>query len=1031
VAKAKKRTVKTIIHKEPQSNRKAPLFSQPGIHFLIIGLFFLSGISGLAYQIVWIRILKLIFGVTGFGACTVVSSYMAGLSLGSYYFGRLVDNSQNKLRLYALLEIGIGVYAVFTPLIFKGADHLYTLIYSQFHPQFYVFALIRFLLAFIIILIPTVLMGGTLPVLIRYFVGGRQQTGKLAGYLYSFNTLGAVLGAFGTGFFLVRMFGIEQTIYLAAAINIAIGLAAYIISLVKKNEAAESVAEQDDAVKQPENSAAQRRYRLILWGFALSGVASLAYELLWTRSLLYFLGLTTYTFTTILTTFLIGIAAGSYLFSHIVPKIKDHLTWFAVIEILIGLTALAVLPLIARFYAISDTLRQALGYHNWWMNTGVKFLLSFLVMLVPTLLMGATFPLAVQCYHRDIKGLGRQVGEVYAANTVGSIVGSFLAGFVLLPVFGIRLSIALIVLVNLGIGVGLLLLHPDAGRKRRIYPFVLAGIALLILAFTINRKPVVLASVEFTGPSKRYDLLYYKEGVDASIAVLQDKITNERELNINGESTAFTIYQDMQVHKLLGHLPLLIHPDPKTTLIVGFGFGSTSWASMLYPDMQTDCVELVKDEIETAGYFEKQNHNVLQNPRFNLIIGDGREFIKGTNKRYDMISFNAIHPKISPNLYTLDFYRMCKNVLSEDGIIIAWLPPNAITELEYQSLIKTFQLVFPHSSLWYVNPSHMLLMATPQPFKIDLAVLLERINRQEIRNDLVEVNLDDPYELLSCFIMAEDDLQRYGVSAPVNSDDLPYIEFSRELSVSVNTDVMTSLGNLKKSVWPYLYNVVDSAQVQADLTRMDAAKSLVAKGQVMAWLGRYHEARGYYRKALEKSPGNRNALYLDGLNDRRKSELQALLKLNPRNARAYQAQGEIYLEENRLDAAFNMFVRAVQLDPKYAQARHHKGVCFYLQNHPDLALPELQAAIKLDPAYGAAYFYSGLCYWKMGNLDEALSHFQAAAEKDLDFALAHYYLALAYERKGQLDNARLELDRTLLIDPEFHDARMKRDALLH
>lgn len=1025
-----KKSDKTV-NKSPdrQLNHKTPLFANPGVHILILGLFFLSGISGLAYQIVWIRILKLIFGVTAFAASTVVSSYMAGLSLGSYYFGRLVDRSKNKLRLYALLEIGIGVYAVFTPLIFKGTDYLYTLIYAQFHPHFYVFALIRFLLAFIIILIPTVLMGGTLPALIRYFVSGRQQTGKLAGYLYSFNTLGAVIGAFFTGFFLVRLFGIVNTIYIAAAINVLVGLAALVISRSRKDRSVDIATAPEPVEKKKQQPAAQRKYRLILWGFAFSGLASLAYEMLWTRSLLYFLGLTTYTFTTILTTFLIGIAVGSYIFSHIVPKIKDHLTWFAIIEILIGLTALAVLPLIARFYTISDTLRQALGYHNWWMNTGVKFLLSFLVILLPTLLMGATFPLAVQCYHRDIKGLGRQVGEVYAANTLGSIIGSFIAGFILLPVFGIRLSIALIVLVNLGIGVVLVLFHPDSARKRRLVTLTLAGITLVILAFNVNRKPVILASVEFSGPSKRYDLLYYKEGIDASIAVLQDKITNERELNINGESTAFTIYQDMQVHKLLGHLPLLIHPDPKSTLIVGFGFGSTSWAATLYPDMETDCVELVKDEIETAPFFEKQNHNVLQNPRFNLIIGDGREYIKGTNKRYDMISFNAIHPKISPNLYTLDFYQICKQALSEDGIIIAWLPPNAITEREYQSLIKTFQTVFPHSSLWYVNPSHMLLMAAPQPFRVDFGLLRERINREAVKNDLAEVNLDDPYELLSCFIMAEEDLWRYSVSAPVNSDDLPYIEFSRELSVSVNTEVMTSLGNLKKSVWPYLYNVADSMLAQKELERMDATKSLVASGQVMAWMGRYTEARSYYNKALEKSPGNRNVLYLDGLNDRRKKEIQALLKLNPRNAKAYQAQGEIYLEENQLDKAFYMFARAVQIEPGYARPHHHKGVCFYFQNRPDLALPELQTAIKLDPEYGAAYFYSGLCYWKMGNLDAAFNHFLVSVEKDFDFAPAHYYLALAFERKGQLDKAREELDRTLLIDPDFQIARQARDSL--
>jgi len=652
-----------------------------------------------------------------------------------------------------------------------------------------------------------------------------------------------------------------------------------------------------------------------------------------------------------------------------------------------------------------------------------------MVMLLPTLLMGATFPVVVKCYNRDLKGLGKEVGEIYAANTVGAIIGSFVAGFVLIPLFGLRLGMTLVVLVNLFIGLTIIILHPGLKRNNRLSAIVITIIVIMVLLINVNKKPVVMASVEFTGPSKRYDLLYYKEGIDASIAVLEDKITSERELNINGESTAFTIYQDMQVHKLLGHLPLLIHPDPKNALIVGFGFGSTSWATMLYPEIETDCVELVKDEVETARYFEKQNHDVLKHSRFNMIIADGREFIKGTKKRYDMISFNAIHPKISPNLYTLDFYRMCRNILSEDGIIIAWLPPNAITEVEYQSLIKTFHIVFPYSSLWYVNPSHMLLMATPRPFKIDYNLLQKRLAIEGVKRDLAEVNLENSYELLSCFIMAEKDLAFYSQNAPVNSDDLPYIEFSREMTVSVNTDVMTSLGNLKKSVWPYLSNVQDSVHVKNELNRMDNTKSLVAKGQVMAWLGRYNEARSYYLQALGMSPDNKNAKYLNGLIDRRKGELQKLVKLNPNNAKAFQALGEIFLEEKDIKKAFNMFNRAVQLEPEYAQAHHHLGVCYFIENRLDSALPEFLNAIKLNPEYGAAYFYTGLCYWKMGQLDAAFRNFKTAVELDVNFAPSHYYLALAYERKGQINNAIIELDRTLLVDPSFKAARIRRQVL--
>ncbi len=1027
MARNKNRSEKKPI--QTKKTQLVPLFWNYKIQILVLALFLFSGISGLVYQVVWMRMLKLIFGVTAFAASTVVSAYMAGLSVGSWYFGKRADHSSSPLRLYGYLEVGVGLYALASLFIFKLLDQLYTLIYVAFSPNFAVFSIIRFVVAFIVILIPTVLMGGTLPILIKFFVNKKGHVGRLAGYLYSFNTLGAVIGAFVTGFFLIKLFGVQVTVFIAAAINILAGAGAILIGqfmLISAKPVPESEIVEEQKIA---DKSEKRVYRLLLWGFGFSGLASLAYEILWTRSLLYFLGLTTYTFTTILTTFLVGIALGSFFASRFVDKVKDHLKLFAIIEVLIGLSALAVIPLIGNMYDISNNLRMSLGYNDWWSNVGVKFLLSFLVMLVPTLLMGATFPIVVKSYNKSIKGIGENVGKIYAANTIGSIAGSFAAGFILIPFAGLRLSIAIVVMINLLVGLTVFLYHPDIKRNNRYIWSAIAILAMVLVAFNTNRDPIVLSSVEFEGSMKRYDLLHYKEGIDASIAVLEDRITGERELNINGESTAFTIYQDMQVHKLLGHLPLLIHPDPQDVLVVGFGFGSTSWASVLYPDVQVDCVELVKDEIDTAPYFEKQNHNVIDHPNYNLIFADGREYIKGTNKKYDVISFNAIHPKISPNLYTLEFYEMCKEILTDDGIIIAWLPPNAITELEYQSLINTFCHVYPHSSLWYVNPSHMLLMATMQPFKIDYARLLERLSIPEVNKDLREVNMEDPYELLSCFLIADDKLYEYGEPAPINSDDLPFIEFSREMSVSVNTEVMTSLGYLKGSAWPYLYNVAKPDTVQENLKRMDDTKSLVSKGQVMAWMGEYDKAHEFYNQALEKSPGNQNTLYLDGLIDRRKGELEKMIQLNPRNARAHQALGEIYMEERNVQSAFQMFNKAVQLDPQYAQPHHHLGVIYYMQNRPDIALRELEQAQQLDPGYGASYFYAGMCYWKMGKLDPAFRNFKKATEVDFNFVPAHFYLAQAYEMKGMVKEAVSELDRALLLDSDYEPARKKRDQL--
>ena len=1016
---AKKQAVK---NKQQIENPSRIRYNISGIHYAILFLFLISGMCGLVYQVVWVRILNLIFGVTAFAVSTVVTAFMAGLAWGSFYWGRKIEKSKNPLRIYGFLEIGVGIYALISPFIFSGIDSVYIFIFRTFSPGFYVFALIRFLLAVVIIILPTMFMGGTLPILVKYFVRQNNLVGRLAGYLYSFNTVGAVIGTIAAGFFMVKYMGVQNTITLTAFVNIIVGVAAFLISR-KKSKDIQDEPQTEIPLKEPEKIPEQR---LLLWGFALSGLASLAYEVLWTRSLLFFLGLTTYTFSTILAAFLVGIALGSYIFSRLVHQKRNLILWFGIVQLIIGLFALAVMPLIENFYSISNELRSSLGYYSWWTNVGIKFLLSFLLMLIPTIFMGGTFPIIVQAYGKTISGLGKKVGEVYSANTVGSIIGSFLAGFVLVPFCGVRLSIALVVLLNFAIGLFFIYYNQRAVTKRRYIIFGLAGILVVLVILSMNQKPLILASVEFKGPSRRYDLLHYKEGIDGSLAVLQDRVNGERELNINGESTAFTIYQDMQVHKLLGHLPMLVHPAPKDVLVVGFGLGSTSWATVQYPDVRTDCVELVRDEIETAIYFEPENHNVMDNPKFNLVITDGRDFVKGTRKKYDVISFNAIHPKISPNLYTLDFYEMCRDILKDQGIIIAWLPPNAITETEYQSLIKTFIQVFPSSSLWYVNPSHMLLMSSPDGFKIDYQQLKNRLALQGVNKDLKEGNLENIFELSSCFLMAEDQLAQYCYNAPINSDDLPYIEFSRELTVTVNMDVLSSLGRLKKSLYPYFTNMgEDSLEIKEKLKVYDQVKSLVAKGQVSAWNGQFDKAGVYYQEALSLDTDNANALYLNGLLARRKDDLIKLTELNPQNAKAFQALGEIYLQENNIKQAFQAFNRANYIDPEYAQPYHHLGVIYYLQQRPDKALVQLEHALKLDPNYGASYYYLGMCYWRMGKLDPAIENFEKTIELDPSVAAAHYRLGLGYEMKRWYDKALICFENALKVDPNYEPALIK------
>jgi len=999
---------------------------------IIILLLFLSGISGLTYEVIWLRQLHLIFGVTAFALATMLAAFMAGLALGSYLFGRLADRVSSPLLVYALLELGIGVYALLSPHLFAGLDNLYIAFGRHLGHQHLLLDLLRTVGAFLIILLPTSFMGGTLPMISKTAVRHEGEMGLKIGLLYGINTLGATLGAFLAGFFLIRLLGMQHTTWLAAAVNLLVALMAGGLALVLPPPAV-AFAPAAPPEQAPGQAPTPSLRPWVLLAFALSGFASLAYEVLWTRSLVYFLGLSTYAFTTMLTAFLIGIAAGSIIAARFIDRLRQRLLAFAVVEILIAFFALALMPTINLMVPASLSLGEIFGREAWWSVVGVRFTVALILMLPATLAMGATLPLVVRYYSDHLAILGRGLGAVYAVNTLGAILGSLAAGFVLIPLFGVRLSISLIVMVNLLAAAIIIFKLPALPRQTRR---MLRGASAIILVGAIvlaDRQPLVLSSVEFKGLQKRYDLLFVKESTDASLAVLQDKVNGSRELSIDGESTAFTIYQDMQVHKLLGHLAPLFHPDPKDFLVVGFGFGSTAYASTLYPGAQVDCVELVKDEVQTAPFFEAQNHGVLTYPNLNLLIGDGRDYIKLTQKTYDVISFNAIHPKISPNLYTTDFYRHCRRLLNDDGMIVAWMPPNAMTSGEFWSLVKSFQTVFPYSSLWYVNPSHMLILGALQPYTIDWPRLTARLSDPRINADLAETNLADPCEILSNFVAADGHLANLTRDATLNTDNHPLVEFSQEHRVTVNVDAIRDMQRGKQSAFNYLTGFDSDAArnaVRDSLAVYEDLKAWVVEGQVHAWLGLYDQARDYYNRALAIQPNNANTRYLLGLIDRMKDDLLKLVALNPANLRAHKALGDIYVEENEPDLAQRHFLTAIRLDEGYAEAHHALGVTYYQQGRPTQALQSFARATRLDPSLSAAWFYAGLAYWRMGDANQALNHFQQAVDTDPIRPDNYYWLALALDKQGRRAQAVAALRQALQIDPDFTPARQALEGLL-
>jgi len=759
---------------------------------LILLLLLVSGFAGLTYELTWTKQLTLVFGVTSGAISTVLAAFMCGLALGSALLGKRADRARRPLALYGALELGIGASAFCLPYVFHGLNSTYVAMARALPGATWAFVALRYLLCFAVLLVPTALMGGTLPAISRAWVREKERIGAGVGLLYGVNTLGGVLGTIATGFLLLQVLGVGDTIRAAVALNLLAGFTS--LWLARRTSTAQSPAGRETARDETVREAKSEAGRLLLGAFALAGATSLAYEVLWTRVLVYFTGQTIYAFSTILACFLIGIALGSLVVTRLVDRMRDQVAIFGLLELGIGLSAAYLLLLIHQLYPLGHVVSELLPGRAWW----VWFAITFALLLVPTVLMGATMPVVTRAYARQVERLGSRLGLLYAANTVGCVIGSLGTGFWLIGWLGAQRGVLAVAALNVLLGVVLL----GCSRWRRGAKMVagLAGVAVLASAMALSWHPraVALCRSEYVGLGQQ--LLYYHEGSEASLAVLANP-EGSRELNINGSGTAYTDYDDVVVHKMLAHLPMLLAEEPQRALVVGFGLGSTSWSISRYPVERVDCVELVPEERETAQLFLDDNKGILEEPRFRFIVNDGRNYLLTTAETYDVISINAINPSLSPYLYTQEFYELCRRRLRPGGVVCAWVPTNMS---RFPTLARTFLTGFEHVSLWFCNPFHAVLVATPGPLALDLPDLTARMARPEVQPDLAEVQLADPVRLVSTLLLAEDELRNYVGGADVNRDDLPHVEFETTLSPAIGIEHVGRMMAIRARPWEHL-----------------------------------------------------------------------------------------------------------------------------------------------------------------------------------------------------------------------------------
>ncbi len=733
----------------------------------LLALFFASGACGLIYQVVWVRALTLTLSVSVYAVSTVLVAFMFGLGLGAAIAGRVADRLRRPLFAFGLAEIGVGALGFASLGILFDLGPAYAWLHNELGGAGGAFVVGRFLLACGVLLGPCTLMGATLPLLSRAVIERNDQVGRAVGGLYAVNTLGAVAGCVAAGFVLIPALGLRTTTASAACLNLGVGLVA--LALGRHATRTVGARPQVDAAPKPRISSPALFAAL---AFAVSGFTAMGYEVLWTRALEQFTHNSTYAYTAMLATFLVGIGAGSAVAASFADRIRRPVALLGVVQIAIGISVVAALLLYMRLLhwipAVATTLG---GLGSWPRVVALIFGVAGLTLLITTLLFGATFPLVARAVVESLHTVGRRIALAYTLNTAGSILGALGVGFALLPAIGMRGSFVVLIAVNLAVGAVLVLRFAP---RRTALPYAVLAALAAVATFVV--LPADLFEQVYL---QRYGkLLMYREQVTDIVMVTED----ERGRLIrygDGRGTAGTI--TFREDRSYAHVALLPHPNPRRVLNICFGVGNSLSSVAQYPVERIDSVELSPGVVHAAPFFRATNRDVLEDPRVHLTIQDGRNYLLASRNRFDVIRLDPpeLHTSGVVNLYTREFFELARDHLAPGGIFSIWVNIAYTPEADTKSILRTVTEVFPHVTVWHGPWLYSwIINGSVEPRPPDLSLLVEKFSDPRIKADLETIPIRDPFEFLNLFVMADAEVREYTAGAPIITDDRTRLDFT-------------------------------------------------------------------------------------------------------------------------------------------------------------------------------------------------------------------------------------------------------------
>ena len=1010
-------------------------------------LYLLSGAAALLYEVVWLRLLTLSMGHTSRAVGILLAAFMGGLAVGAWTAGRSASSMTppRALRAYAVLEAFIATCALILPALLAAAHPILQWVYGGDNAGS--FEITIALLALVLLAVPTAAMGATYPVAVRWIEGADRSNRSErsmafdAGGLYAVNTVGAALGAGLTGFALLPLLGIRGTTMVGVLLN---AVAAGGALLLAKRQPAHERTRADVEPATPERSRAVARrlqtargekqveavpvvsrrvgFRIVATALGISGCVALVYQVTWTRTLAMVLGPTTYAFSAMVVAVITGLAIGSAVAAWRAPRSPVRaMTWLGFVMIAAAAAALAASIAIDRLPLVVASLVSRPDV-TFGAVLAMQVALAIAIQLPMSIAFGAAFPLAIAAADSTPATVPRDASVVYATNTLGAIVGAIAASFVLIPTLGIQGSVRVAAIVAAVAG-AVIAWRAQSGSPVRIAA-MLGGavtVALALAAPEWNVARLANGSYRYAPAFAAGDietgleagrLVYYREGAAGTVSVRD--VPGARSLAIDGKVDASNA-GDMLTQKLLAHLPLLLHPNPRRVCVIGLGSGVTLGASLTHPVDRVDVVEISPEVVEASSFFAAENHNALNDPRTELIIGDGRSHLLLSTEQYDVIISEPSNPWMAgvATLFTREFFLAARARLAPGGILMQWAHTYSISDDDLRSIVATFASVFPDGSAWLVAESDLLLVGATGPIIALDQDISAAWSRPGVADDLAEAAVRDPFSVLSLYVAGGSELQHYARDALIQTDDRLLLEYSAP---------RTTYGFFQRANVQRLRDVERSARQPQAVARARAEATPAEwrnRGLMQLKAGAADLAYADLRNAVMRAPSDAEALQGLARAAARSGRLEGTERLLsqigtvPALVELSFLRAVLGRVDEAIGAARDAVVRnptdrnaLVQLASMYADAGDEDAL---------VRLIELVEQARVDRAV-LLYCQMRLAYLR-GDFQEAAQLGEALAERDPADVKVHNLLGSAYAALGRYDRARQALEASLQITP--------------